>query len=128
MAWTVLFDEGFLEEFRALDLPVRKAIAAYAKLLESEGPQLGRPYADTLQGSAHANMKELRPTVNKVEWRVAFAFDIERQAIVLAAAAKAGRSGRRVYGEMIAKADARFKRHQAEREKARKAAGTGDRR
>lgn len=52
---------------------------------------LGRPLADTLRGSRHANMKELRPTVNKVEWRVAFAFDPIRRGILLAAAAKGGK-------------------------------------
>ena len=107
------FDAAFRVEFAALDADVRKAIAAYALALASEGPQLGRPMADTLKGSNHANMKELRPTVNKIEWRVAFAFDTARRAIVLAAAAKGGRSSARVYKEMIAKADARFSAHQA---------------
>ncbi|WP_410824787.1 type II toxin-antitoxin system RelE/ParE family toxin [Methylobacterium oryzisoli] len=61
-----------------------------------------------MKGSKHANMKELRPTVNKVEWRVAYAFDTRRKAIVLAAAAKGGKSSALVYKQMIAKADDRF--------------------
>jgi len=69
--------------------------------------------ADALKGSKHANMRELRPTVNKVEWRVAFAFDTARRAIVLAAAAKGVRSSSRVYKQMVATADARFSAHQA---------------
>ncbi len=108
-----MFDAGFRAEFESFDSDVRKAIAAYALVLASEGPQLGRPMADTLKGSKHANMKELRPTVNKVEWRVAYAFDTARKAIVLAAAAKGGRSATLVYRQMIAKADARFTAHQA---------------
>ena len=32
------------------------------------------------KGSKFAKMKELRPTVNKVEWRVAFAFDTNSEA------------------------------------------------
>lgn len=113
MAWTVEFDGAFRAGFAALDADVRKAIAAYALALASEGPQLDRPMADTLKRSTHANMKELRPTVNKVEWRVAYAFDAARQAIVLAAAAKGGRSSALVKRQMIAKADARFTAHQA---------------
>ena len=113
MSWTVAFDAAFRVESAALDADVRRAIAAYASALASDGPVLGRPMADTLKGSKHANMRELRPTVNKVEWRVAFAFDTARRAIVLAAAAKAGRSSSRVYKQMIAKADARFSAHQA---------------
>jgi len=58
-------------------------------------------------------MKELRPTVNKVEWRVAFAFDLRRRAILLAAAAaKGGKKDSVVYKRLIAKADGRFKAHQ----------------
>ncbi len=54
-------------------------------------------------------MKELRPTVNKVEWRVAYAFDPKRKAILLAAAAKGG--DKRAYDRLIAKADKRFADH-----------------
>jgi hypothetical protein len=72
--WDVQFDEAFAVEFRNLAEDVQDAILTYAKALATEGPQLGRPDADTLKGSKHKNMKELRPTVNKVEWRVAFAF------------------------------------------------------
>ncbi|WP_410823912.1 type II toxin-antitoxin system RelE/ParE family toxin [Methylobacterium oryzisoli] len=72
------------------------------------GASARRPLADSLKGSKHANMKELRPTVNKVEWRVAYAFDTRRKAIVLAAAAKGGKSSALVYKQMIAKADDRF--------------------
>lgn len=113
MPWMVEFDAEFRTEFTTFDVDVRKAIAAYATALASEGPQLGRPMADTLKGSKHANMKELRPTVNKVEWRVAYAFDTARKAIVLAAASKGGKSSSLVYKQMIAKADTRFTTHQA---------------
>ena len=113
MPWIVEFDAEFRAEFRTFGLEVQKAIAAYATALASEGPQLGRPMADTLKGSKHANMKELRPTVNKVEWRVAYAFDTARKAIVLSAASKGGKSSSLVYKQMIAKADARFTTHQA---------------
>ena len=106
--WVVVFDDEFASEFDALDQPVRSAILAYAQALAAEGPRLGRPYADTLKGSRHANMKELRPTVNKVEWRVAFAFDPVRRAILLAAAAKGGSKDRLMYRRLIDLADARF--------------------
>ncbi len=108
MTWTILFDDAFVAEFGQLDEAVRDAILTYANLLAKIGPQLGRPYADTLHGSRHKNMKELRPTVNRIEWRVAFAFDPARQAILLAASAKGGRKDRLVYRRLIALADARF--------------------
>lgn len=108
MSWIVLFDDAFAAEFGHLDECVRKAILTYANVLKQIGPQLGRPYADTVNGSRHRNMKELRPTVNKVEWRVAFAFDPNRQGILLAAAAKGGRKDRLIYTRLIELADARF--------------------
>src|SRR4051794_7800083 len=106
--WVVIFDDAFVSEFRRLDEAVQDAILAYARALAVEGSRLGRPFADTQRGSRHANMKELRPTVNRIEWRVAYAFDPERKAILLAAAAKGGRSDRLVYRHLINVADRRF--------------------
>jgi hypothetical protein len=62
---------------------VQTELAAQARLLRKFGPQLGRPRADTLNGSQFANMKELRFSADGGEWRVAFAFDIERSAALL---------------------------------------------
>jgi hypothetical protein len=74
MAWTVAFHPDFEAEFEGLSRNVQKAIAAKATLLEEFGPELGRPHVDTLVGSKHANMKELRCTADNGVWRVAFCF------------------------------------------------------
>ncbi len=66
---------------------VRIDLAAAANVLGERGPALGRPYVDTLNGSKHANMKELRFKSNGGVWRVAFAFDPKRNAVVLIAIA-----------------------------------------
>ena len=58
-------------------------------------------------------MKELRFGAADGEWRVAFAFDSLRRAILLVAGDKSGGSGRRFYRELIRKADERFDRHLA---------------
>ncbi len=60
MAWIVEFEDAFEAEYLGLDQEVQDSLLAVAKLLADYGPQLGRPYADTLKGSKHANMKELR--------------------------------------------------------------------
>ncbi|HEX5080018.1 MAG TPA: type II toxin-antitoxin system RelE/ParE family toxin [Geminicoccaceae bacterium] len=111
MAWKVAFHEAFAEEFLALAAEVRRELAAHTVLLEQFGPQLRRPYADTLKGSQHANMKELRFAAGDGAWRVAYAFDQERRAILLVAGDKSGQSARRFYGRLIAKANARFSEH-----------------
>ncbi|MER8954557.1 type II toxin-antitoxin system RelE/ParE family toxin [Mesorhizobium sp. M0833] len=90
---------------------MRIALTATAKLLARYGPQLGRPYVDTLNGSKHAKMKELRFVAADGEWRAAFAFDPERRAILLVAGDKSGGSQKRFYRQLIAKADLRFSQH-----------------
>jgi hypothetical protein len=82
--------------------------AAVVLLLREYGHQLGRPHADTLKGSKHANMKELRVKTSRAEVRIAFAFDPERRAVVLVAGDKRGVSEKRFYKRLIAKADALF--------------------
>jgi hypothetical protein len=54
MAWDVEFDDAFDAEFLAFDQEVQNSLLAVAKLLADYGPQLGRPYVDTLKGSKHA--------------------------------------------------------------------------
>jgi hypothetical protein len=73
MPWSVIFHEEFDAEFQALDEPLQDELLAHAKLLQFYGPDLGRPTVDTLKGSKHANMKELRFSWERQVWRMAFA-------------------------------------------------------
>ena len=111
MSWVVEVGDEFEPEFAELQEDVRTEILALARLLQQFGPQLGRPRADTLNGSRHANMKELRFSAADGEWRVAFAFDTKRKAILLVAGDKSGGSEKRFYRELIRKADDRFDAH-----------------
>lgn len=56
-------------------------------------------------------MKELRFDASDGVWRVAFAFDPERHAILLVAGDKSGTSEKRFYKQLIKKADERFGDH-----------------
>jgi len=111
MAWAILYHDAFVLEMEALSDAVQDELLALAELLTVSGPKLGRPHADTLAGSKHANMKELRFVADGGVWRVAFAFDPKRRAIILVAGDKSGGSQRRFYKSLIAKADARFAEH-----------------
>jgi|SRR5438270_12178728 len=111
MAWEVEFDDEFETEFAAFAEDVQDALLAVAKLLADYGPHLGRPHADTLKGSKHANMKELRFEASDGEWRAAFAFDPRCKAIVLVAGDKSGGGQKRFYKQLIATADRRFSAH-----------------
>src|SRR5438128_8828704 len=112
-SWIVEIGDEFEPEFDALPEDVRLELLAMTVLLEQFGPQLGRPRVDTLNGSRHANMKELRFSAAGGEWRVAFAFDPRRKAILLVAGDKSGGSEKRFYRELIRKADERFDAHLA---------------
>ena len=101
MKWHVIFHEAFAPEFEALAEDAQDELLAHAALLETFGPQLGRPRVDTLNGSKHANMKELRFDAADGVWRIAFAFDPERKAILLMAGDKSGQSEKRFYHHLI---------------------------
>lgn len=120
MLWPVLFHDDFAVEFVDLPDAVKEELLAQAKVLETFGPALGRPRADTLKGSKHANMKELRFSAADGVWRVAFAFDPKREAVLLVAGDKSGTSEKRFYKQLIRKADKRFAEHLAGLEKTRK--------
>ncbi|MGE8386237.1 MAG: type II toxin-antitoxin system RelE/ParE family toxin [Pseudomonas putida] len=94
-----------------LEMEVQDELLAQLQLLACCGPALGRPRVDTLKGSRHSNMKELRFSVGNGVWRIAFAFDPSRCAVLLVAGDKAGISERRFYRSLIERADARFGRH-----------------
>ena len=111
MNWEIIIAPDFNPELDELPLTVREKLFAYANLLEDRGPALGRPYVDTLNGSRYTNMKELRFNANDGVWRVAFAFDPERRAVLLVAGDKSGISERRFYRTFITKADDRFDKY-----------------
>jgi hypothetical protein len=108
MAWTVVFHEGFDPEFEQLAAEVQDQLLAHAKLLAQFGPTLGRPRVDTLGDSRHANMKELRFDAAGGVWRVAFAFDPARRAVLLVAGNKKGKSTRRFYRTLVRTAEDRL--------------------
>lgn len=121
MKWTVAFHPEFEPEFDALPEEVQDEFYAEASFVELMGPATARPHVDTLKGSVYPNMKELRFEALNDEWRVAFAFDPKRIAIMLVAAGKTGISQNRFYKALIAKADARYGRHLEDLKKQAKA-------
>jgi hypothetical protein len=111
MAWIVRLADEFMAELRELREPVQDELLAQARLLAQFGPQLGRPRVDTLKGSRFSNMKELRFNAERGVWRVAFAFDAQREAVLLAVGNKAGVPAARFYRDLIRRADRRLANH-----------------
>lgn len=100
--------ETWLQE---LDQDSYEQVVAALELLEERGPQLGRPLVDTVKTSRHKNMKELRPgSKGRSELRILFAFDVERNAVLLVAGDKS-RSWKKWYETNIPLADGRLDEH-----------------
>jgi hypothetical protein len=108
MAWDVEFTDEFQAWWDSLTRSEQDAITATVDLLEERRPGLGRPLVDTVKGSRHANMKELRPPSENI--RILFAFDPRRTAILLIGGDKTGR-WQAWYREMIPIADHLFDVH-----------------
>jgi hypothetical protein len=111
MYWSVRLHDDFDPEFAELAEPAQDELLALMALLKEYGPKLGRPHADTLDDSKHANMKELQFKSGGGVWRVTYAFDPKREGILLAAGNKSGVSESRFYKQLILKSDARFDSH-----------------
>jgi len=111
MTWIIEFHPEFFEEAKYLARPVMKNLQEEIEILEAMGPLLGRPQVDTLKNSKFSNMKELRFDADNGIWRVAFAFDPDRKAILLVAGNKAGTNQNRFYKQLIKTADERFNNH-----------------
>ncbi|NBU58781.1 MAG: addiction module toxin RelE [Betaproteobacteria bacterium] len=112
-AWAVELHEKFDVELMAMPSSLRITLLSHASAISMFGPELGRPLVDTLDGSRHANMKELRFSWEGGAWRVAFAFDPLRRAILLVAGDKRGKGQRHFYKRLIAQADSRYEAHLA---------------
>ena len=106
--WQVEYTDEFEAWWDDLDVDVREAIGSAVDVLERLGPGCGRPLVDTIKGSRHANMKELRPPAGNV--RILFAFDPRRTAILLLGGDKTNR-WHRWYRDMIPVADALYDKY-----------------
>ena len=112
MVWEVEDTDEFTEWWEQLTESEQADLDASIRLLEDYGPNLGRPNADTLEGSRHFNMKELRTQSGGRPLRTFFAFDPRRKAILLIGGDKSG--DKRFYKRMIPEADRLYDEHLAE--------------
>lgn len=106
--WQVLFHPSFKSEFREFSPQLKKDLGSVIDAVRRVGPTLARPQVDTIKGSRHANMKEMRVPSEADWYRFAFAFDPKQQAVVLCGGGKGGVSQEKFYRALIEKADRRF--------------------
>jgi len=107
--WEIQFSDEFGKWWKTLDEDEHESLMAGFRVLRQLGPLLGRPYVDTVKGSRHSNMKELRTQHRGRPLRTLFAFDPQRRAILLIGGDKTGDA--RFYDRMIPIADRLFDEH-----------------
>jgi hypothetical protein len=109
MTWEVEVSDEFIEWYLDLSMNERASVASCVEMLELRGPELGRPYVDTLYGSAYSNLKELRVQHQGLPLRVLFAFDPRRNAYLILGGDKSG--DKSWYAGAIRRAEAIYAQH-----------------
>jgi len=118
MEWDIEFTDEFERWWNDLSEDEQDSVDQMVRLLQMRGPSLGRPHADLIQSSRHSNMKELRVQHAGRPYRVLFAFDPKRCAILLTGGDKTGND--RWYEEFVPIADRLYEEHLVALEKEKK--------
>ena len=109
MTWDVEGTDEFAAWFASLDEPTREKVSATVTMLEELGPALGHPQSSQIKGSRHSRMRELRIQHKGDPYRVLYAFDPRRTAILLLGGSKAGDD--RWYEQHVPRADDLYDEH-----------------
>jgi hypothetical protein len=109
LSWYVEFTDEFGEWWNSLSEAEQDDIDAVVGLLESKGPSLPFPYSSGISGSKHGHMRELRIQHGGEPYRVLYAFDPRRCAILLIGGNKTGQD--RWYESMVPQADRVYDEH-----------------
>ncbi|HEX2211856.1 MAG TPA: type II toxin-antitoxin system RelE/ParE family toxin [Longimicrobium sp.] len=109
MEYEVEFTDEFGEWWDGLSVAEQIAIGAVVDLLVEHGPRLGHPHSSGIRGSRHRHMRELRVQHQGRPYRILYAFDPRRTAILLIGGDKTGND--RWYASFIAIADDLYDLH-----------------
>ena len=111
MEWEVEYTDEFEAWWDSLNEEEHESVAAYVTLLEKRGPSLPHPYSSDIRRSRHTHMRELRVQHKGRPYRVLYAFDPRRVAILLLGGDKTGDD--RWYERMVPVADSLYDEHLA---------------
>jgi hypothetical protein len=90
MSWNIEYTDEFGDWWSTLDEDQQDSVAVCVTLLEQRGPFLPHPYSSGISGSKHSHMRELRIQHRGDPYRVLYAFDPRRSAILLIGGNKVG--------------------------------------
>jgi hypothetical protein len=109
MTWDVEYTDEFEGWWAGLDADQQESVAASVGLIEALGPHVPFPYSSGIESSRHGRMRELRVQHSGAPFRILYAFDPRRTAILLVGGNKAGMD--RFYESMIPLADRLYDEH-----------------
>ncbi len=109
MAWEVEYTDEFGLWWETLTEDEQNSVAVVVGLLEARGPHLSFPYSSGIAGSRHSHMRELRIQHAGEPYRVLYAFDPRRVALLLIGGKKTGDD--RWYETYIPTADRLYDEH-----------------
>ena len=109
MAWEVEYTDEFENWWTSLTEIEQEDVVSYVRRLEDRGPNLPFPHSSGIAQSRHSHMRELRVQSHGDPFRVFYAFDPRRMAILLIGGAKAGSD--HFYDELIPLADGLYDTH-----------------
>jgi len=107
--WDVEYTDEFEEWWNGLTGEEQEDVRAKVILLRRDGPLLRRPHSDIIASSKHPNMKELIVQYSGKPYRVLYAFDPRRCAILLIGGDKTG--DERWYKRFVPIADRLYDEH-----------------
>jgi hypothetical protein len=109
MEYQIELTEDCSEWILSLSDPEKEDILAVVGLLEELGPNLGYPYSSKINNSKYSRMRELRIQHQGKPYRILYAFDPRRRAILLIGGNKTG--DKRWYKKMVPMADKLYTKH-----------------
>lgn len=109
MKCDVQYTDEFGEWWSDLDDGEQESVASCVNLLEARGITLDYPYSSSIEGSRHSHMRELRIQHCGNPYRVLYAFDPRRAAVLLIRGCKTGND--RWYEEFVPIADRIYDDH-----------------
>ncbi|MFZ1699709.1 MAG: type II toxin-antitoxin system RelE/ParE family toxin [Pyrinomonadaceae bacterium] len=103
MRCEVEYTDEFENWWDQLKIEEQATVEAYVRMLQTHGVTLGHPYSSDIRGSRFTHIRELRPQHQGRPYRVLYAFDPLRNAILLIGGDKTGNS--RWYEQFVPLAD-----------------------
>ena len=103
--WPIEYTQEYEDWFSVQVEEIKIVINTKVIVLSEIGPNLGRPYVDTIHGSKNKNLKELRVKYKNNVIRILFCFNKSRNCWLLIGGNKKGKNEKDFYSKLIKKAE-----------------------